>query len=165
MSLSAVSWWEPTVKCHGSTGAGCLRTGAKHKQRNCLSEMRWKHGFVLIHLKSRTILQSLYTTKFTNPWRKTEGNWLFLFFFLSLQIVLYWACVKEQGNKLIFFTFIIFPFDSPRFSQPHLSIPLFWIGVFLTDVLWTVLFTLLYKSLLLNWSCYYFYCSCTVVVL
>lgn len=165
MSLSAVSWWEPTVKCHGSTGAGCLRTGAKHKQRNCLSEMHWKHGFVLIHLKSRTILQSLYTTKFTNPWRKTEGNWLFLFFFsLSSNCFVLSVC-EGAGKQTHLFTFIIFPFDSPRFSQPHLSIPLFWIGVFLTDVLWTVLFTLLYKSLLLNWSCYYFYCSCTVVVL
>lgn len=114
MSLSAVSWWEPTVKCHGSTGAGCLRTGAKHKQRNCLSEMRWKHGFVLIHLKSRTILQSLYTTKFTNPWRKTEGNWLFLFFFsLSSNCFVLSVC-EGAGKQTHLFHFHYF---SIRFSS------------------------------------------------
>lgn len=113
MSLSAVSWWEPTVKCHGSTGAGCLRTGAKHKQRNCLSEMHWKHGFVLIHLKSRTILQSLYTTKFTNPWRKTEGNWLFLFF-LSLFKLFCTECVWRSRETNSSFHFHYF---SIRFSS------------------------------------------------
>lgn len=97
--------------------------------------------------------------------KENRGKLAFSFFFsLSSNCFVLSVC-EGAGKQTHLFTFIIFPFDSPRFSQPHLSIPLFWIGVFLTDVLWTVLFTLLYKSLLLNWSCYYFYCSCTVVVL